>query len=50
MVSHSLVLLKFVLYFNDTRFGQGIRQTEGSVKGAWLLGFVPIGGYGGLDM
>jgi hypothetical protein len=41
---------EFPPYFNDTRLEAEICQTGKSVKGALLLRFVRLGGFGGLDM
>jgi hypothetical protein len=46
----AIASLQIFPYFNDTRFDQGICQTGESAKGAWLLGFMRLGGSGGLDM
>jgi hypothetical protein len=50
MVRRPWLQRRFISYFNDTRFDPGICQTAESAKGAWLLGFVRLGGSGGLDM
>jgi hypothetical protein len=50
MVALPLLPHRFISWFNDTRLDGGICQTGERVKGAWLLGFVSFGGFGGLDM
>jgi hypothetical protein len=50
MIPSSSLSRRFIPYFNDTRFDRGIFKTEDCAKGAWLLGFVRLGGFGGLDM
>src|SRR6266481_5150449 len=50
MVPSPSLSCRFVPYFNDTRLEAGKCQTGERVKGAWLLGFVLLGGSWGVDM